>query len=246
MTLSLGLRHELFLNPYEDRNRLAMFDLYTGGIVVASDSGTLPTQEYLPAVVSKLTDSTGKWKFPLTSDISAGFTPRRLLDTQFGYFGPRAGFTWEVLPKTVIRSGYGIFYSRYPIQYLLQTVAVNPPFAGTFSYSQSIANGNPTLTLGNPYSASGTASVSPAGIQKDFKLPSNQQWNLTIERELSANTLVTSPTSATRERTCSGRSMPTRPIWTRRTTRWFASIRARTAPAPSTSGRPTATRSSTP
>src|SRR5581483_3786429 len=75
-----------------------------------------------------------------------------------------------------------------PIQYLLQTVAVNPPFAGTFSYSQSIANGVPALTLNVPYSAAGSATVSPAGIQQDFKLPNNQQWNLTVERELGWNT----------------------------------------------------------
>ena len=43
LTLSLGLRYELFLNPYEDRNRLAMFDINTGAIVVATDNGKLPS-----------------------------------------------------------------------------------------------------------------------------------------------------------------------------------------------------------
>jgi len=191
LTISMGVRHELFLNPYEDRNRLAMFDINTGAIVVASDNGKLPTNLYLPAVVAKLTDASGNWKFPLLSDVQAGFEPRRLLETQWKYWGPRFGFAWHAAPKTVVRGGYGMFYSRYPIQYLLQTVAVNPPFAGTFNYSQSIANGTPALTLAAPYSPSGTASVSPAGIQRDFKLPSNQQWNLTIERELGWNTALT-------------------------------------------------------
>jgi hypothetical protein len=191
LTLSMGVRYELFLNPYEDRNRLAMFDIKTGAVVVASDGGTLPTNLFLPAVVSKLTDASGNWKFPLLSDKQAGFNPRRLLDTQWNNWGPRVGFAYHANNKTVIRSGYGIFYSRYPIQYLLQTVAVNPPFAGTFSYSQAISNGTPALTLSVPYSASGTASVSPAGIQQDFRLPSNQQWNLTLERELGWNTMAT-------------------------------------------------------
>jgi hypothetical protein len=190
-TVSMGLRHELFLNPYEDRNRLAMFDINTGAIVVASDNGTLPVDRYLPAVVSRLTDASGKWRFPLLSDVEAGFNPRRLLETQWNYWGPRFGFSWQAASKTVVRSGYGIFYSRYPVQYLLQTVAVNPPFAGTFNYSQSIANGVPALTLGAPYSNAANASVSPAGIQRDFALPSNQQWNLTIERELGWNTSLT-------------------------------------------------------
>ncbi|MCU1232095.1 MAG: hypothetical protein JWP63_62 [Candidatus Solibacter sp.] len=191
VTLSLGMRYELFLNPYEDRNRLAMFDINTGAIVVATNGdGKLPVSQYLPAVVAKLTDANGNFKFPVLSDVQAGFNPRRLLDTRVNNWGPRAGFAWRLSDKTMLRGGYGIFYSRYPIQYLLQTVAINPPFAGTFSYSQSIAAGVPTLTLNNPYSASGTASVSPAGIQRDFALPNNQQWNLTVERDLGWQTVA--------------------------------------------------------
>lgn len=191
LTLSLGLRYELFLNPYEDRNRLAMFDIKTGAVVVASNDGKLPTDQYLPAIVSKLTDANGNWTFPLLSDVQAGFNPRRLLATQTNNWGPRIGFAWHAGNKTTVRSGYGIFYSRYPIQYLLQTVAVNPPFAGTFSYSQKITNGVPALTLGVPYSAAGSAGVSPAGIQQNFQLPNNQQWNFSIDRDLGWNTLLT-------------------------------------------------------
>ncbi len=191
-TLSMGLRHELFLNPYEARNRLAMFDINSGGIVVATDNGTLPVNEYLPAIVSKLADASGNFKFPVLSDVQAGFNPRRLLDTQVNNWGPRFGFSWNLQNRTVLRGGYGMFYSRYPIQYLLQTVAVNPPFAGLFTYSQSIQNGVPALTLNAPFiSAGGNASISPSGIQKDFGLPDNQQWNLAIERDLGWQTTAT-------------------------------------------------------
>ena len=90
LTVNFGLRHELQLSPYEDKNRLSMFDLASGAIIVASDDGKLPTDQFLPAVVSRLTDATGKWRFPLLSDKDAGATPRRLIDTQYRNFGPRA------------------------------------------------------------------------------------------------------------------------------------------------------------
>ncbi len=192
LTFNLGLRYELFLNPYEDRNRLAMFDARRGAIVVASNGGKLPLNEFLPAVIEKLTDASGNWRFPLLSDKEAGFNPRRLIDTQYHHWGPRFGFVYQAdrAGKFIIRGGYGIFYTRYPIQYLLQTVAVNPPFAGLFNYSQRITNGVPALTFDAPFlAAGGTASVSPAGLQKDFTLPDNQQWNLTLERDIGWGTV---------------------------------------------------------
>lgn len=192
LTLSFGLRHELFLNPYEERNRLAMFDDTIGAIVVASNNGELPVKEFLPLVVANLTDGQGRWRFPLLSDKEANAAPRRLLKTQYGNWGPRFGFVRQMpSARMVVRGGYGIFYSRYPIQYLLQTVGINPPFAGLFSYSQAIQSGQPALRLTEPYAAPrASASVSPAGLQRDFQLPDNQQWNLTIERSLGWNTVA--------------------------------------------------------
>lgn len=190
LSLSFGMRHELFLNPLEEKNRLALFDMSRGAIVVASDNGNLPTSQFLPAVVAKLTDGKGNWRFPVISDKEAGWNPRRLIKTQYKHFGPRFGFVYQAGTRSVVRGGYGVFYTRYPIQYLQQTIAVNPPFSGLFTYSQRLVNGQPLLTLDAPYATSGSASVSPVGMQQDFTLPNNQQWNLTIERDLGWGTAL--------------------------------------------------------
>jgi hypothetical protein len=194
LTLSLGLRHELYLNPIEDRNRLAFFDAVTGSIVVASDEGALPASEYLPRVTQKLTDAQGRFAFPLLSDREAGLAPRRLLDTYWYYLGPRAGliFLLDAADKTVLRGGYGLFYSRYPRQYLSNTLSLNPPFSAVFSYTEAFQNNVPAITLDAPFQDSlGTgATLSPGGLDRLFRLPYNQQWQVTLERDVGWSTAV--------------------------------------------------------
>jgi hypothetical protein len=193
LSISLGIRHEVHLSPTEEKNRMAMFDPVIGGIVVASDSGRLPVDQYLPAVVEKLAPQ-GTFPFPVVSDKQAGVESGRLVSTHYKYFAPRVGFAYSVgaSRKTILRGGYGIFYTRYPIQYLQQSMFVNPPFAGLFTYSQSLQNGQPALTFLNPYPAiGGSPSVAPVGLERDFGMPYNQQWNLAVERQLGANTALT-------------------------------------------------------
>jgi hypothetical protein len=192
LTLSFGLRYELLLNPYEEKNRFALFDPANGAIVVASDNGVLPTGQFSPVVVAKLSDGKGGFTFPLLSDKQAGYNPRRLTDTGYKNFGPRFGFAYDISQsgKFLVRGGYGIFYTQYPFQYLEQTMATNPPFAGTFNYTQKVTNGVPAITLQNPYGGSATATIAPSGLVQNFARPSNQQWNLTTERDLGWNTAL--------------------------------------------------------
>jgi hypothetical protein len=192
LNLTFGLRHELLQNPYEAKNRLAFFDPGSGAIVVASDDGNLPVEHFSATSVAKLTDGKGNWRFPLISDKQAGLNPRTLIDPRHKNFGPRFGFVYALgsNDKTVLRGGYGIFYTRYLYNYLQQTVALNPPFAGTFNYTQAITNGAPAITITNPYTAAGTTTIAPGGLARNFRMPSNQQWNLTLERDLGWNTVL--------------------------------------------------------
>jgi hypothetical protein len=106
-------------------------------------------------------------------------------------FGPRIGFAWRPFKdeKTVIRGGYGRF-----IEAMLGTLtsagwAVQSSSVG--SYTNTIANGTPSLTLAHPF----PANLSLPGTQS-FQLsadvhyhdPYVQQWNFTIERSLGFNT----------------------------------------------------------
>jgi Carboxypeptidase regulatory-like domain len=194
-TFTFGVRNESFYHPDEERNRLAMFSPLVsagGGIVVACSDGKLPSDQFNPGVISRLTNAQGNLPFPVVCGSNFGYEPRRLVKNKPWNPGPRVGFSWDPFGdgKWMVHSGYGIFYSRYPEQYIALTINANPPFASLLSYAQAFSNGVPSLSLRSPYNQSGAPSITPYGLDKDFRLPDSQQWNFTVQRMLGSNAMV--------------------------------------------------------
>ncbi len=199
-TLELGVRYELSPSPAEANDRLSMFTdkIPGGGFVVACSDGKMPLDKFLPSVLAKLTDANGNFIYPIACASDYGYNDRNLVETGKLNWAPRVGFSWDPTRKGLysVKGGYGIVYSRYPVQYFLQTMLVNPPFGGLFPYSQKIngantsGTGTPTLSILSPYAGTGKATVNPFGIDKDFSLPNNQQWNLGVARSLGTKMML--------------------------------------------------------
>jgi hypothetical protein len=110
-------------------------------------------------------------------------------------FGPRAGFAYNLNPKTVIRAGAGIFYS-FQMQTSNLSPAKNAPFSGSLQTTNSSTDfvGASPISAGFPASrpnlfpVAGTAWVY---YPYDFKTPGAYEWNFNVQRELWANNVLT-------------------------------------------------------
>jgi hypothetical protein len=101
-------------------------------------------------------------------------------------FGPRIGFAWNPISKTVVRGGYGIFYSAPQLD-ITRNLASNPPefIVSAFTNSQFDFPGARPVSAGFDRPAAGTLDGATLNsIDPNSRTPYTQQWNFSIQREL--------------------------------------------------------------
>jgi hypothetical protein len=120
-------------------------------------------------------------------------------------FSPRIGMAWDPFGngKTAVRAGYGMYYSLIDaLAFLMNSVApyngsvacpsagsICPSTAGTASLFSFIPfqPGGPEPAACSP-GVTPCATFAPQGIQPNAKTPAVQEWNLTIEQQLTPTT----------------------------------------------------------
>jgi hypothetical protein len=191
LTVNLGVRWEVFGGLSEKDGRLVNFwptdannDFGSGstysGYVVADNFKGSP-----PAGVVRTGNNTG----------TQNAQP-------MGNVGPRVGLAWRPFVdnnRLVVRTGYGIYYSRTSGNNVLQLL-LEPPYVISISNS---GVGNVAATFQNPWgtglpsasqfpiwiprTSDGQASIE--NIEKNWKTPMTQQWNLNLQYEFAPNML---------------------------------------------------------
>jgi hypothetical protein len=117
----------------------------------------------------------------------SGKYPRDLIYPERNNFSPRLGFALHPIKDTVIRGGYGINYTVGQYVKFVQNFAFQPPFANV---QTNIANSGPPITLENGFPIPENEQIGNYAVNKNYRLPYVQVWNLNLQRTLPWNILL--------------------------------------------------------
>src|SRR6266851_2716417 len=165
LTLTYGLRYELFAPIMERKNNTSNFTPANGGGIVTAASS------------------------------ASGWYARSLIHPDLNDFAPRLGFAYQVTNRVVLRGGYGVFYqhsNRIGSESLIQ---LNPPALLDVQLNQSGANTVFQLKNGFPLSTITGAGFDLTQIQLRAQDPNQrssyvEQTSFGTEYQLTGDTVL--------------------------------------------------------
>ena len=167
LTLNLGLRYDFATPALEGKNQQANFD-------PAANAGA------------------GGLVFAKSGSLK----DRGLVSPNYKNFGPRLGFAYSLDPKTVIRGGYGYYYSMFERFGSENQLSLNPPFL--INKAPAVASNSTTPALvaqnGFPTNFLDPSTINLSQLQAyhlrtmnpHAPAPNVQQWSFGFQRELPA------------------------------------------------------------
>jgi hypothetical protein len=174
LTLNLGLRYEYDQPFYERDGKEGYFDTSLQKFVVGISQAESPLAVSIPGIQFNPDLQPGIW------------LPDR------NNFGPRIGLAYGITPSLVIRSGYGMFYSKTQGNELQFKINA-PPLVFAASLTGNLNSPNLSWdrdAFPDPSSPDFPIStLSPFSVDPRDRTPYIQQWNFGIEKTIGGNTL---------------------------------------------------------
>jgi hypothetical protein len=204
LTLSYGLRWQILPGFQEDGGNLANFDQRNNSIVVPDalagyltsqniTSSNVAFQQSFNACPSGTAAGSTVHGLPCTGYITASQDglPQSLRQTYKGDFQPRLAIAYRPFndTKTVVRAGFGI-YTMTNLGPLSFNNSGNPTSnLHTYSNSNSAGPNTPQIVFPNTAPASSGGPTFGGGgldqgVDPNFRDPQSNQWNVTVERQL--------------------------------------------------------------
>ena len=200
LTLTLGMRYEI--NPFFKGilHSRTGFDPVTAKVI--APTGTNASDQPLTGTLLRLFAD----RISFTDELGL---PPSVSPSDHRDFAPRVGVAWNPARTLVIRSAYGIFFA-FPDTNLVNNTVVTVPFVinsnsfndrppaaptrtfGNFFLGAPIVNANPNpgqpCPFGRALISCDTPNMTSALVH--LRTQYTQQWNLTVERELTSRVAV--------------------------------------------------------
>lgn len=170
LTLNIGLRYD-YNSPPANKYGLGTFDYSTGKYV---------------------------WDLPNPITNEAANIRRGGIQPDRNNFAPRLGIAWQLTPRTVVRSSFGIFYNSFGSNYIQasQSARGNWPFA----FPQAVSGLNSTVVnaqFPNPFPGNPTGSATPLICAQclnvepsSSRTPYVSEWSFTVQRQIRSDLVV--------------------------------------------------------
>jgi hypothetical protein len=165
LTVTYGLRYELFSPLLNRQNQLSNFSPANGGELITADPH------------------------------ASGWADRALVNPDKNDFAPRLGFSYHPMERVVVRGGYGIFYQHTVRIGSESILALNPPAVISYSLSQILGSNTPEFQLqdGFPIDRFTSTVVNLSQVQTRAQDPNErsgyvQQFSFGPEIQLMKNT----------------------------------------------------------
>ena len=131
---------------------------------------------------------------PIVEGSSVGINTSNYYGNDLDRISPRIGFAYSALKndRLVVRGGYGIYYEYIPWKFGSWWTGLQAPWSGSQSFEPQ-AGSTPTLTFADPFptgQGSVPSAVSAYALPRNYQYPMDNEWNFTLESQLSRNTAV--------------------------------------------------------
>jgi hypothetical protein len=193
VTLNLGARYDMTLLPvygsnHDANNFIGNFDLHTGNYVLERNAPSCATTNNTPPC------------------IPGGTLPAHVIVSSDGHFfhntydniQPRVGFAYHLLPKTMIRAGYGRFFDNWAaILQMTQNQQGTWPSVGQFITNLNQSQTPPTTFAQDPLQGANTMPLPTPFEQNQWfvdpnlKNPYSDQFNFGVQQQLTSNSTLT-------------------------------------------------------